>query len=146
MLNSSCSLSVCPCERVCVCIPGVKSRCLLQDEPDTVPLIVLDECHKAKNLITDTGVPTLCGKAVEFLQRKCPNAAVLYSSATGISEPTNMAYMVRIGTCGYDDMVALIEDLKAAGLGASELFSCTLKAQGVYLARCVMLGMRCAKQ
>ena len=40
---------------------------------------------QAKNLINSTGVPTLVGKAVEVLQKEVPNAAVLYSSATGIS-------------------------------------------------------------
>lgn len=110
----------------------------MQEDPDAVPLIVLDECHKAKNLINDQGVPTLCGVAVEHLQQRCPNAAVLYSSATGISEPTNMAYMTRVGKCGYNSMLDLIQNLEKAGLGASELFSCTLKSNGVYLARCAL--------
>lgn len=33
--------------------------------------------------------------AIEALQLALPNARVLYSSATGASEPMNMAYMVR---------------------------------------------------
>lgn len=50
----------------------------------SVPLIVLDECHKAKNLLDPkTGIPTITGKAVHYLQQRVPNAAVLYSSATG---------------------------------------------------------------
>eukprot|EP00892_Ulva_mutabilis_P012185 jgi/Ulvmu1/9339/UM050_0089.1 len=105
------------------------------DQSESGPLIVLDECHKAKNLISDTGLPTLVGFAVMHLQQRVPGAAVLYSSATGISEPRGMAYMTRIGTCGYASMAHLIHCLITAGLGASELFSCSLKASGVYLGR-----------
>lgn len=97
---------------------------------------MLDECHKAKNLLNDQGNPTQTGFAVEYLQERVPDAAVLYSSATGISEPQNMAYMTRLGRFGHHDMGDLIAHLKGAGLGASELFSCSLKANGIYLARC----------
>ena len=48
-----------------------------------------------------------------------------------------MAYMTRVGTFGFPDMIALVKALTDAGLGASELFSCSLKASGIYLARCV---------
>lgn len=105
------------------------------DMSDSGPMIVLDECHKAKNLLNDHGLPTQTGFAVEYIQELCPNAAVLYSSATGISEPNNMAYMTRLGTFGHEDMPALIKNLVDSGLGASELFSCSLKASGIYLAR-----------
>lgn len=107
------------------------------DSSDCGPLIILDECHKAKNLLSDTGLPTLVGFAVMHLQKLLPGACVLYSSATGISEPRNMAYMTRLGSCGYDSMAKLINCLITAGLGASELFSCSLKASGVYLGRCL---------
>jgi P-loop containing NTP hydrolase pore-1 len=97
---------------------------------------VLDECHKAKNLMTDSGTTTVTGVAVKHLQDSLPEAAVLYSSATGMSEPLNMAYMTRLGTFGHACMEELIGSLIKCGLGASELFSCSLKACGVYLARC----------
>lgn len=106
------------------------------------PLIVLDECHKAKNLLSASGKPTLTGFAVMHLQKRCPGAAVLYSSATGISEPNNMAYMTRLGAFGYPSVLHLIHALKEAGLGASELFSCSLKASGIYLARCARCDRR----
>lgn len=105
------------------------------DTSDSGPLIVLDECHKAKNLLNEQGLPTQTGFAVEYIQERVPDAAVLYSSATGISEPQNMAYMTRLGTFGHQDMGELIAKLKNSGLGASELFSCSLKANGIYLAR-----------
>lgn len=106
------------------------------DRSESGPLIVLDECHKAKNLLSDTGTPTLVGFAVTHMQKLLPEACVLYSSATGISEPRNMAYMTRLGTCGCTSMATLINRLIKAGLGASELFSCSLKASGAYLGRC----------
>ena len=34
------------------------------------------------------------------IQDGVPNARVLYSSATGASEPNNLAYMVRLGSFG----------------------------------------------
>jgi hypothetical protein len=105
------------------------------DTSDAGPLIVLDECHKAKNLMNEQGSPTLTGVAVKHIQDMIPNAAVLYSSATGISEPNNMAYMTRLGTFGHSSMPDLISALIQSGLGASELFSCSLKSQGIYLAR-----------
>lgn len=46
---------------------------------------VCSNCYRAKNLVNETGVPTTTGKAVEVLQAELPDAAVLYSSATGVS-------------------------------------------------------------
>lgn len=63
--------------------------------------IVFDECHKAKNLIPANSLtPTKTGQAVVELQFLLPNARVVYSSATGASEPRNMAYMARLGIWG----------------------------------------------
>ena len=64
-------------------------------------LIVFDECHKAKNLVpVGSAKPTKTGLAVLELQEKLPNARIIYASATGASEPKNMAYMVRLGLWG----------------------------------------------
>lgn len=42
------------------------------------------ECHKAKNLVPDTGgKPTKIGEKVLQLQQMLPNARVIYCSATG---------------------------------------------------------------
>jgi hypothetical protein len=43
---------------------------------EAAPLIVLDECHKAKNLINETGDATRTGMAVVVLQDALPNAKV----------------------------------------------------------------------
>ena len=93
-------------------------------------------CPAVQNLIPPKGSkPTVTGVAVKHIQDCLPDAALLYSSATGISEPNNMAYMVRLGTFGFESLRELIERIKEAGLGASELFACSLKNQGIYLAR-----------
>lgn len=63
--------------------------------------IVFDECHKAKNLCpTGSSKPTKTGLTALELQNKLPKARVVYASATGASEPRNMAYMVRLGIWG----------------------------------------------
>ena len=70
--------------------------------------LVFDECHKAKNSghtagagkksSSDNGSQT--AKAVREMQEMCPEARVLYCSATGVSEIGNMAYMERMGFWG----------------------------------------------
>jgi len=46
---------------------------------------VLDECHKAKNLVpAGSSKPTKTGLTVLELQRKLPKARVVYCSATGM--------------------------------------------------------------
>lgn len=44
--------------------------------------------------------PTKTGQCVLELQKKLPKARVVYASATGASEPRNMAYMSRLGLWG----------------------------------------------
>lgn len=64
-------------------------------------VIVFDECHRAKNLVpTGSTKPTKTGITVLELQNKLPKARIIYASATGASEPRNMAYMVRLGLWG----------------------------------------------
>jgi P-loop containing NTP hydrolase pore-1 len=45
------------------------------------------------------------------------------------------AYMTRVGLFGYPSMADLIKQLVQAGLGASEVFSCGMKAAGIYMGR-----------
>ncbi|KAG2496515.1 hypothetical protein HYH03_005339 [Edaphochlamys debaryana] len=98
-------------------------------------LIILDECHKAKNLLDAAGNSSQTGLAVEALQDQLPMARLLYSSATGASEPDNLRYMVRLGTFGYPSIGNMIDILKASGLGALEMFCMGLKATGTYVSR-----------
>jgi superfamily II helicase len=62
--------------------------------------ILLDECHKAKNFNAGTDTGSKVAGCVIDLQRRCPDARVVYCSATGISEIGNMAYMQRLGFWG----------------------------------------------
>ncbi|PSC70731.1 strawberry notch [Micractinium conductrix] len=106
------------------------------DGSDEPPLIVLDECHKAKNLLPSSGAaPTQTARAVVELQEQLPEAKVLYSSATGASEPKQLAYMTRLGLFGFRDAKDMIELLSKSRLGALELAAMSLKATGCYLSR-----------
>lgn len=68
------------------------------------------------------------------LQNKLKNARVLYASATGASEPKNMAYMTRLGLWGEgtlfetcDDFIASIE---SKGVGGMEIVAMDMKLRG----------------
>ncbi|KAM7350606.1 protein strawberry notch isoform 2-T2 [Cochliomyia hominivorax] len=103
-------------------------------------LIVFDECHKAKNLCpVGSGKPTKTGQTVLELQNKLPKARVVYASATGASEPKNMAYMVRLGLWGqgtafptFNDFITAVEK---RGVGAMEIVAMDMKLRGMYIAR-----------
>ncbi|XP_067635991.1 protein strawberry notch [Eurosta solidaginis] len=103
-------------------------------------LIIFDECHKAKNLCpVGSGKPTKTGQTVLELQNKLPRARVVYASATGASEPKNMAYMVRLGLWGqgtafpsFNDFIIAVEK---RGVGAMEIVAMDMKLRGMYIAR-----------
>ncbi len=46
--------------------------------------------------MADEAKSTQTGRAVAAVQNALPNARVLYSSATGASEPLHLAYMTRL--------------------------------------------------
>ncbi|XP_004488559.1 protein FORGETTER 1 [Cicer arietinum] len=103
-------------------------------------LIVFDECHKAKNLVPEKGKQsTRTGQAVLDIQAQLPEARVVYCSATGASEPRNMAYMVRLGLWGagtyFRDFGEFLGALEKGGVGALELVAMDMKARGMYLCR-----------
>lgn len=103
-------------------------------------VIVFDECHKAKNLCpTGSSKPTKTGLTALELQNKLPKARVVYASATGASEPKNMAYMVRLGIWGKGTPFAQFNDFIVAvekrGVGAMELVAMDMKLRGGYIAR-----------
>ncbi|ODM96268.1 Protein strawberry notch 1 [Orchesella cincta] len=103
-------------------------------------VIVFDECHRAKNLWPAAGSkPTKTGQAVSELQRILRNARVVYASATGASEPRNMAYMARLGLWGpgttFSATKNFVEALEKRGISAMELVAMDLKLRGAYLAR-----------
>ncbi|XP_064935454.1 protein FORGETTER 1-like isoform X1 [Musa acuminata AAA Group] len=103
-------------------------------------LVVFDECHKAKNLIPETGSqPTRTGEAVLEIQARLPEARVIYCSATGASEPRNLGYMVRLGLWGAGTCFSQFHDFLGAldkgGVGALELVAMDMKARGMYVCR-----------
>lgn len=103
-------------------------------------LIIFDECHRAKNICpTGSSKPTKTGLTVLDLQNKLPNARIIYASATGASEPRNMAYMVRLGMWGkgtpfleFSDFLLAVEK---RGVGAMEIVAMDMKLRGMYIAR-----------
>jgi hypothetical protein len=104
--------------------------------------ILFDECHKAKNLYPANGqAPTKTGLAVKELQDSLPNARIIYSSATGVTEPSNMAFMERLGLWGQGSrnfnrgFQDFVEATRSCGLGLMELVAMHLKRQGHFLCR-----------
>ena len=97
--------------------------------------MVFDECHKAKNLINESGQATKTALAVVALQAALPEARVMYCSATGASEPKNLAYMTRLGSFGFDSFKEMLDTLTSSGMGALEMFALGLKATGSYMCR-----------
>ncbi|XP_046831906.1 protein strawberry notch isoform X1 [Vespa crabro] len=103
-------------------------------------LIIFDECHRAKNLCpTGSSKPTKTGLTVLELQNKLPKSRVVYASATGASEPRNMAYMVRLGMWGegtpfpeFNDFITAVEK---RGVGTMEIVAMDMKLRGMYIAR-----------
>lgn len=103
--------------------------------------IIFDECHRAKNLCPQPGsnASSLIGKCVVELQRALPQARVVYASATGATEPRNMAYMERLGIWGngtvFHDFNAFLDVVNKRGMGAMELVAMDMKRRGLYIAR-----------
>lgn len=103
-------------------------------------VIIFDECHKAKNLCpVGSSKPTKTGLAVLELQNKLPKARVIYASATGASEPRNMAYMNRLGIWGegtpFREFGDFIQAVERRGVGAMEIVAMDMKLRGMYIAR-----------
>ena len=72
--------------------------------------------------------------AVLGLQMSLPKARVVYASATGASEPRNMAYMARLGLWGKGTSFATFDNFIAAvekrGVGAMEIVARDMKLRG----------------
>ncbi|XP_060806586.1 protein strawberry notch [Amyelois transitella] len=102
--------------------------------------IVFDECHKAKNLCpVGSGKATKTGLTALELQTRLRRARVVYASATGASEPRNMAYMVRLGIWGdgtpFPTFMDFINAVEKRGVGAMEIVAMDMKLRGMYIAR-----------
>lgn len=73
------------------------------------------------------------------LQNRLPHARIIYASATGATEPRNMAYMTRLGLWGegtpFKTFNSFIQTLERRGVGAMELVAMDMKLRGMYIAR-----------
>lgn len=107
------------------------------------PVILFDEAHQAKNLVTDQGEPTAVGLAVQKIQDETPQARVVYASATSATEPKDMAYMNRLGLWGVGTAFPKFNDFRSAldagGVGAMEMASRDMKAMGLGVARALSM-------
>lgn len=112
--------------------------------------LLFDEAHRAKNLISETkGTETAAGMAVFNIQAILKLCRVVYCSATGVSEPRNYAYMVRLGLWGPESpfpthdgdelnqeaIKNFISVVTSRGVGAMELCAVHLKMEGALCCR-----------
>eukprot|EP00917_Polyrhabdina_sp_WS-2016_P009685 GHVP01021362.1.p1 GENE.GHVP01021362.1~~GHVP01021362.1.p1 ORF type:complete len:1761 (+),score=339.48 GHVP01021362.1:215-5284(+) len=123
-------------------------------EPEQISpggLLCFDEAHKAKNLSlgqerssvmvvqSRTKKGSSNGAMVNNLQNSLKHCSVLYASATGASEPKNMAYMNRLGLWGKSTNFQTFQDFKqridSGGFPAMECLAMDLKSQGMYSCR-----------
>lgn len=107
-------------------------------------VIVFDECHKAGNAVATRGKrgikkPSAAGRTVVALQNALPKARILYVSATGATEVSNLSYATRLGLWGegtaFRDRESFIEKVSSGGLSVMEIVARDMKSMGVYSAR-----------
>ena len=108
-------------------------------------VIVFDEAHALANAAGGVGgrgpkKASQQGLAGLALQNRLPNARIFYVSATGATEPANLAYAARLGLWGGPDApfatrADFLEAAEAGGIAFMELVARELKALGLYVAR-----------
>ncbi len=107
-------------------------------------VIAFDEAHEMSNANpeqSDRGVKEASQQALAGLklQNALPNARVIYVSATGATEVSNLAYADRLGLWGEGTAFAnqqdFISKVTSGGVAAMELIARDLKALGSYMAR-----------
>lgn len=107
--------------------------------------IVFDEAHAMANAAGGVGgrgpkKASQQGLAGLALQNRLPNARVFYVSATGATEPANLAYAARLGLWGGPDApfttrADFLDAAESGGIAFMELVARELKAMGLYIAR-----------
>lgn len=109
-------------------------------------VIAFDEAHFMGNLFGKKGKfgkskGSLTAKAGVELQRKLPNARIVYVSATAATEVDNLAYAERLGLWGqgtaFNNAQDFIAKIGSSGLAAMELVIRDMKAMGSYVARSI---------
>lgn len=116
------------------------------EETDFEGVVIFDEAH-GMSAALDTqgsrGIQKASQRALVGveLQDRLPNARVVYASATGATEVSNLAYAARLGLWGrgtpFPTVEAFVEKVSAGGIAAMELVAKDLKSMGLYLARSV---------
>ena len=109
-------------------------------------VIAFDEAHNMGNLFGKKGKfgkskGSEKARAGVELQRRLPNARIVYVSATAATEVDNLAYAERIGLWGQGTAFTTAQDfiskIGASGLAAMELVIRDMKAMGTYVARSI---------
>lgn len=108
-------------------------------------VVVFDEAHAMGGAAGGAGgrgpkKASQQGLAGLALQNRLPDARVLYVSATGATEPANLAYAARLGLWGgpeapFTTRADFLEAAEAGGIAFMELVARELKAMGLYVAR-----------
>lgn len=107
-------------------------------------VIAFDESHNLGNSISQKGArgstdPAQKALAGIELQKQLPNARVVYVSATGATEVSNLAYADRLGLWGrgtaFSDRSDFLSKISQGGVAAMELVARDMKALGHYMAR-----------
>lgn len=106
--------------------------------------IVFDESHNMANASAQKGIrgtkkPADKALACIELQKALPKAKIVYSSATGATEVSNLIYAERLGLWGEGTAFLngndFVTKISAGGLAAMELIARDMKSMGVYLSR-----------
>jgi hypothetical protein len=109
-------------------------------------VIAFDEAHMMGNAVeikgkrgkTKPAQRALMGVA---LQKALPKARVVYVSATGATEVSNLSYAERLGLWGqgtaFANTNAFISQIASSGIAAMEVVARDLKSLGRYLARSI---------
>ena len=107
-------------------------------------VIVFDEAHKMGNAVSKKGTrrrtkPSAMALAGLKLQKELPNARIVYASATGATDVSNLRYAERLGLWGEDTAFRngddFVAQVSSGGIAAMELVAQNMKAQGMYLSR-----------
>ena len=107
-------------------------------------VIVFDEAHELANAAgTETRFGSQKGSeqglAGVRLQNLLPRACILYTSATGATDPANLCYAIRLGLWGsgtaFETREAFLSAIAGGGIAAMEIVARDLKALGLYTAR-----------
>ncbi|MBK1718143.1 strawberry notch C-terminal domain-containing protein [Thiocystis violacea] len=112
--------------------------------PDFEGVIAFDEAHSMGNALDIKGTrgvrkASLQALAGVNLQRELPKARVVYVSATGATEVSNLSYGERLGLWGegtaFADKSAFVGQIATSGVAGMEVVARDLKALGLYTAR-----------